>query len=147
MTVNILSYKIELMSPFLHRFSELLHRVGMNFTVWTWQRKPLPTLSIVSFPLELHQHCTVWFLEYTQVGLSCHCFLLTLFPMPEKHLFFFSYFSTNHIYLSVRISDVLPSCLSLTGLHAFYLGFHNPELSFNIALRTPCYLFKVCLYS
>lgn len=82
----------------------------------------------------------------TQVGLSCQCFLLTLFPMPEKHLFFFSYFSTNHIYLSVHISDVPPSCLSLTGLHAFYLGFHNPELSFNVALRTPCYLFKVCLY-
>ena len=144
-TVNILSCKIELKSPFLYKFSELLHRVGMNFTIWTWQRKPLPTLSIVSIPLELHQHCTVWFLEYTGWSLMLVLFAHTI-SCAWKAPFLFLYFSTNYIYLSVRISDVPPSCFSLTRLRAFNLGSHNPELLFNIALRTPCYLFKVCLY-
>lgn len=129
-------------SPSWQEFSKWLHRVGMIFTAWAWQRKPLPTLSTFSIPLEFHiaKVCgslNIWF------GLSHQCFCSYYSWCLKSSLSF----SLLLILLIFQVSSQIPppTCLPLNRISAFSLGFRNPRLSYIIKLRALCCLFKGCL--
>lgn len=70
---STLNSQMRLKSSSLYKFSKLLHSVGMIFTAWAWQKKPLHPLStFFVFPV-LQPYCTrgllnIWF------GFLCYCF-------------------------------------------------------------------------
>lgn len=130
-------------SPSLHKFSTLLYKTGMNFTVGPDKRSPTYLINFL-FPLSYSHiaHVVSW--TYDLVS-HVNTFAHTI-PHTWKAPYLFLYFSTSSVYLSRLIWILPPTHLLLTRVSAFTLLFHIPRLSLIVALRALCYLFKFCLY-
>lgn len=126
-------------------YTSLAHYyIGLEWISHLGADKRSPTYHInFLFPLSYSHiaHVVSW--TYDLVS-HVNTFAHTI-PHAWKAPYLFLYFSISSIYLS-RLIWILPLTHLLTRLSAFTSLFHNFGLSFFIALRALCYLFKFCLY-
>lgn len=147
---------MRLKSLSLHKFSNLLHSVGMNFTGWA-DRSPhipyQPSLFSLCSTHIAHHFLNIWF------GLLCYCFC-SYYSLCLKSALSFSLLAYK-FYLSFLKNSLSFSLLAYKfylsfkthlrfflqllplQVKCFYFGLPYPRLSFIKALN---YLFKVCLY-